>query len=984
MYLYPDIGYDLSVCSEDDTGGWFSSEGDGDLAMFDSTGEQVWYIDGFSSCGYDATTIGTAAYSNWSPPTEGYYYLRVNENENMRPAGFNLAYRATSGDECRMPPGYNRTLYPEPYWQVTDSTFMLAGACRTYRIFMSADAKYDFTLCSSDDVGASWTSYTDGDLVLYDSVGEEVLQIDGEAGCRYDASTPGTIYEGLSPPSDDYYYLKVKTHSPNFDATFQLAYKRYTMPAPPQMPVPPNEASNVQQNTNLSWLGILDDFDRPSNHYMGKNWIERSGDFWISINDAMGSKNSLMTFNGAVGEHISVDVHKAASELSYVALVSGYADQENCIFIKIEGSGTEFDEVHFCFGANGNNNSEWSDHRIYTIAEPFTDARISTHLKGEKITLEIDTDFDGDADYAYSRKNIPLNLLGDGIGLGVYGSDSMDNFALVGSAPWASSGSEGDDLALPSFSYDLGHPAIATKVGDLGSSDRGIAVDINQIVEISSLAIKAVIGFKTNLTVKIRELDGTKPGSILASATTTVLAGPLDFYEVPIDFTFQKDHRYDISFNVTGGWGNTGDDQLEFYEFDNPTLDPALGFEVGSFKVLDGRAKSYTDGRLPHIRACFAKPCPTTWDLYFGTEYPPETMIATNLTQPFRDPTPVQTDLLNPCTTYYWRTVKKNCCGQTEGPIWSFTTGDTPPFEPYPENNAVDVPAHSSLLWNNGVATSPVGGSDDPLEILENPGFESGTLSPWYTNGAWSILNQNSHSGNYNAWCNGNYYLHQDLPDIPVEDIYSVTFWGRQRESYKRILLRFYYLDGTNNYVMNETTAAWKMFDITSSLQPDKVLNGIRIWGYSSGGTDEFTYVDDVSIMAKAPPCQTTYNVYFGQTNPPSTLVASGITEPVFDPTPHIGDMLNSCETYYWQIVADNCCGQTRTGSVWSFKTDQIGDIDGTGIVSLTDFAVLAAHWLDIDCIESGWCSGADIDHSTQTDQNDLQLLVEQWLRTCP
>ena len=63
----------------------------------------------------------------------------------------------------------------------------------------------------------------------------------------------------------------------------------------------------------------------------------------------------------------------------------------------------------------------------------------------------------------------------------------------------------------------------------------------------------------------------------------------------------------------------------------------------------------------------------------------------------------------------------------------------------------------------------------------------------------------------------------------------------------------------------------------------------------------------------------TTYDVYFGTTNPPTIKVVnnasvSGSTG-TFDP----GTMASS-ETYYWQVVAKNAVNNTP-GPVWSFST---------------------------------------------------------------
>jgi len=64
----------------------------------------------------------------------------------------------------------------------------------------------------------------------------------------------------------------------------------------------------------------------------------------------------------------------------------------------------------------------------------------------------------------------------------------------------------------------------------------------------------------------------------------------------------------------------------------------------------------------------------------------------------------------------------------------------------------------------------------------------------------------------------------------------------------------------------------------------------------------------------------TTYDVYFGADNPPSTRICSGLAGPPCDPTPAPGAGLAFNTTYYWQVVATNLVGE-MPGPVWQFTT---------------------------------------------------------------
>jgi len=71
--------------------------------------------------------------------------------------------------------------------------------------------------------------------------------------------------------------------------------------------------------------------------------------------------------------------------------------------------------------------------------------------------------------------------------------------------------------------------------------------------------------------------------------------------------------------------------------------------------------------------------CPSVYDVYFGTDPNALELICEDVNEASCDPTPDPNETLKAATTYYWQVVAKNCCGQTEGNIWSFTTAGHPP-----------------------------------------------------------------------------------------------------------------------------------------------------------------------------------------------------------------------------------------------------------------------------------------------------------------
>jgi hypothetical protein len=119
MWLDCAYSYDFSICAADAVGG-SANVGDGDFTMYDSNGGFLWYIDGVTTCDYDASTL-RSTYAGWTPPSTGYYYLQVGEY-NGGQVTYNLAYKYDAPDPCAgvttMSDGvpYSGTLGPCGVW----------------------------------------------------------------------------------------------------------------------------------------------------------------------------------------------------------------------------------------------------------------------------------------------------------------------------------------------------------------------------------------------------------------------------------------------------------------------------------------------------------------------------------------------------------------------------------------------------------------------------------------------------------------------------------------------------------------------------------------------------------------------------------------------------------------------------------------------------------------------------------------------------
>jgi hypothetical protein len=161
----------------------------------------------------------------------------------------------------------------------------------------------------------------------------------------------------------------------------------------------------------------------------------------------------------------------------------------------------------------------------------------------------------------------------------------------------------------------------------------------------------------------------------------------------------------------------------------------------------------------------------------------------------------------------------------------------------------------STCVMTIAVAVAAVSlvGVADAGEVLVNPGFESGVLSPWTTNGTWVIETTNCHSGSSCASDVGNYYIQQTFAGVPTNTITSITFWMRQPNS-EVAGVEFDYSDSTSDFNEVSPGASWSQFDVTSYLSSGKILTGLRIWGYELGGggtPNDISVVDDVSIQTR-------------------------------------------------------------------------------------------------------------------------------------
>ncbi|MBI4718081.1 MAG: S8 family serine peptidase [Planctomycetes bacterium] len=79
--------------------------------------------------------------------------------------------------------------------------------------------------------------------------------------------------------------------------------------------------------------------------------------------------------------------------------------------------------------------------------------------------------------------------------------------------------------------------------------------------------------------------------------------------------------------------------------------------------------------------------CPRVFDLYLDAVNPPGALVASGLTAAGYSSAP-----LAAATTYYWRVVTRDCCTQSAGVVWSFTTAGTPTLGANPASLTFTLP----------------------------------------------------------------------------------------------------------------------------------------------------------------------------------------------------------------------------------------------------------------------------------------------------
>lgn len=137
------------------------------------------------------------------------------------------------------------------------------------------------------------------------------------------------------------------------------------------------------------------------------------------------------------------------------------------------------------------------------------------------------------------------------------------------------------------------------------------------------------------------------------------------------------------------------------------------------------------------------------------------------------------------------------------------------------------------------------------VNVLVNPGFETGNLAPWFADsGAPSVTNADAHSGNFSAAALGGDSIRQNFAPVLTNNVTEVSAWIK-RPPFQFSQYSFYYNDApTTTALIQGNSSNWDFFNITASLTPNAHLTGFSIFGTSPGPA----FMDDFTINANNVP----------------------------------------------------------------------------------------------------------------------------------
>ncbi len=171
----------------------------------------------------------------------------------------------------------------------------------------------------------------------------------------------------------------------------------------------------------------LDDFDRGDSPNLGGNWTERAPSVAVTGQRAANPNATagLATFNDFTATEVCVDVATNGNNVQYAGVVLRYGALTQNLFVKVQQNNPGgFNRAYFYVGNNGAGTPTPSS----VVIPAFTSGRLHVFVVGDRLTLDIDTNFDGVPEASFGSDYPAGAGTGTAVGLASYGTARLDNF----------------------------------------------------------------------------------------------------------------------------------------------------------------------------------------------------------------------------------------------------------------------------------------------------------------------------------------------------------------------------------------------------------------------------------------------------------------------------------------------------------------------------------------------------------------------------
>jgi hypothetical protein len=157
-------------------------------------------------------------------------------------------------------------------------------------------------------------------------------------------------------------------------------------------------------------------------------------------------------------------------------------------------------------------------------------------------------------------------------------------------------------------------------------------------------------------------------------------------------------------------------------------------------------------------------------------------------------------------------------------------------------------------------------------------------------------------------------------------------------------------------------------------------VSGIGITRVVLEDTSRYFVIDDLAFVPEEDGCETTYDVYFGTDPGMLELIASDLNEPNYCPSELACEM-----TYFWQVVAENCCGESEA-QVWSFTTAVCNQEPNcsSAVPSVGEIWPPNHRWVDVEILDVNDPDGDAVSITITGIMQDEPVVGPGSGKTCP